>query len=115
MARFLNIGVAAALVLAIAAPAAPAQSLMRRPHHRPVHHTVDVVRPGDIVVHARSYLDPGQPGWNEVGTGARYATDTTPASMVGLGSSFSDRGFDTLPTRFNPPGRPQPLFEFSEP
>jgi hypothetical protein len=39
-------------------------------------------------------------------------TDTAPASLGELGSTFGNRGFDTLPTRFNPPGRPEPLFEF---
>lgn len=116
MARFLNILVATALALAMAAPAAQAQTLMRRPHHHVGHRYVDVVRAGDIVVHARrSYLDPGPPAWSEVGTGARYATNSAPASLSEFGSSFANRGFDTLPTRFNPPGRPEPLFEFSDP
>jgi len=50
-----------------------------------------------------------------VGTGARYATDSTPSSPLdyrGLGSTFGLGAFETLPTRFNPPGRPEPLFEF---
>ncbi len=113
MARNLNIRLAAALALALAAPAAQAQTLVRHPRHHVVH---AFVRPGDIVVHARrSYLDPGPGTWTEVGTGGRYATDTTPASMADFGSSFANRGFDLLPSRFDPPGRPEPLFQFSEP
>ncbi|MGP8220171.1 MAG: hypothetical protein ACLQPI_12080 [Limisphaerales bacterium] len=125
MARNQNIWLAAALALALAAPAAQAQTLVSHPRHHVVHRgqtvlnepgAIHVVRPGDIVVHARrSYLDPGPGTWTEVGTGDRYATDTTPASMADFGSSFANRGFDLLPSRFNPPGRPEPLFQFSEP
>ncbi len=114
MARSLNIWVATALAVAIVAPAvaAPeAQALVRHPRHHVVIH------PGDIVVHARrSYLDPGRPGWAEAGTGNRYATDSGPSSFADFGMPFAaNRGFDLLPSRFNPPGRPEPLFEFSEP
>ncbi len=112
MARSLNIWVATAFAIALAAPALAASD-----PPAPVRHTRHhVVHAGDIVVHARrSYLDPGAPGWTEVGTGDRYVTDTMPGSFVDFGSSFANRGFDLLPSRFNPPGRPEPLFEFSEP
>jgi hypothetical protein len=103
MARSLNIWVAAALILAIGAP--DAQALVRHPRH-------PVVHPGDIVVHARrSYLDPGPTGG--VGTGNRYVTDSGPNSFADFGMPFAaNRGFDLLPSRFNPPGRPEPLFQF---
>ena len=110
MARFLNICVAAGLAFALAAPGAQAQ--VSPPRHHGVH---PVVHAGDIVVHARkrSYLDAGPPGWNEVGTGDRYATDSMPSSMADFSIGFgSSRGFDLLPSRFNPPGRPEPLFDF---
>ncbi|MGA2492145.1 MAG: hypothetical protein ABSF67_04255 [Roseiarcus sp.] len=108
MVRSLITGLAAALALAAVVSAADAQTVR---HHRHMHYAA--VRPGDIVVHARSYLDPGTgASYGEIGTGNRYLTDTAPASLGELGSTFGNRGFDTLPTRFNPPGRPEPLFEF---
>ncbi|MGD0564054.1 MAG: hypothetical protein ABSA66_13275 [Roseiarcus sp.] len=108
MARSLNIWIATALALAIFAP--EAQALVRHPRHR----VVQVVHPGDIVVHARrTYLDPGRPSWSEVGTGNRYVTDSGPNSFADFGMPFAaNRGFDLLPSRFNPPGRPEPLFQF---
>jgi len=109
MVRSLITGFAAAMALAAAVSAADAQTI-RHPRH--AHHAV--VRPGDIVVHAhRSYLDPGvaaSPG--EIGTDNRYVTDTAPASLGSLGPTFGNGAFDYLPTRFNPPGRPEPLFVF---
>jgi hypothetical protein len=95
-----------------------AQHRIATVHHRVVHPRVaDAIAPGDIVVHGhqRSFLDPGPPAWNESGTGARYATDSTPDSPLSYretGSEFGLGGFETLPTRFNPPGRPEPLFEW---
>ncbi len=133
MARSLKLPLAAALALVLAAPAAMAQSTQSPYHpqraplaqHRvaTVHHRVvrprvaEVIPPGDIVVHGheRSFLDPGPPAWNESGTGARYATNSTPDSPLSYretGSEFGLGGFETLPTRFNPPGRPEPLFEW---
>jgi hypothetical protein len=116
MTRSLSLGVATALtVIALASSANAQQTPVRHAHPHP-HHVIVAAQPGDIVVHARrSYLDPGPPAWNEVGTGARYATDSTPSSPLDyreLGSTFGLGGFETLPTRFNPPGRPEPLFEF---
>ncbi|MGD0642011.1 MAG: hypothetical protein ABSC22_14790 [Roseiarcus sp.] len=113
MVRSLNIWVAAALALTLAAPGAQAQVL--RPRHHVVH---PVVHSGDIIVHARprTYLDPGPPSWSEAGTGDRYATDSAPGSFADFGAPFAaNRGFDLLPSRFNPPGRPEPLFEFTDP
>ena len=110
MVRSLVTGFAAALTLAAGISTADAQTI-RHPRHT---HYVAAVRPGDIVVHARrSYLDPGtgaSPG--EIGTGNRYVSDTAPASLGSEGPTFGNRGFDTLPTRFNPPGQPEPLFGF---
>jgi hypothetical protein len=115
MSRSSKFAIAAAFALAIAAPMAQAQTQVQSQVHHQRHAAVrnPVVQPGDIVVHARrSYLDPGPTGG--VGTGNRYVGDTTPYSFVELGMPFSryTGGFENLPTRFNPPGRPEPLFEF---
>ncbi len=110
MARSLNIWVAVGLAFAIAAP--DAHALVRHPRHHVVR---PVVHPGDIVVHARrSYLDPGPPSWSEAGTADRYATDSAPYSYTELGMPFAAHigGFAVLPRQFDPPGRPEPLFQF---
>lgn len=109
MARSLNLWVATALCLSFAAP--DAQALVRHPHRHA--QRAPVVHPGDIVVHARpSYLTAGPTG--AVGTGNRYVGDTTPGSFNELGAPFGANmgGFELLPRQFNPPGRPEPLFEF---
>jgi hypothetical protein len=114
MARSLNTWVAAALALTLVAAEARAQTQTPTPAPHPRHsHRVAVVHPGDIVVHARrSYLDPGPTG--SVGTGNRYVGDTTPYSFNELGPTFglNSGGFELLPRMFNPPGRPEPLFQF---
>ena len=110
MVRSITLGIAAMLALAGAVSAADAQTVRHHPRHAPAHY---VVAPGDIVVHARSYLDPGAgASYGEIGTGNRYVTDTAPSSLGEMGPTFGNRGFDTLPTRFNPPGRPESLFDF---
>jgi ApbE superfamily uncharacterized protein (UPF0280 family) len=109
MVRSLFTGFAVALALAGAVSAADAQTI-RHPRHT---HYAAVHPGGDITVHARSYLTAGTvtlPG--EVGTGNRYVGDTAPSSFGSLGPSFGNGMFDYLPSRFNPPGRPEPLFEF---
>jgi hypothetical protein len=107
MVRSLITGFAAALALAAAVSTADAQTI----RHRHMHYAA--VRPGDIVVHARSYLDPGVgASAGEIGTGNRYVTDSAPSSFRELGPTFGNGAFDYLPSRFNPPGRPEPLFEF---
>ncbi|MGA2485490.1 MAG: hypothetical protein ABSF49_05830 [Roseiarcus sp.] len=107
MVRSLMMGFAAALALAAAISTADAQTV----RHRHMHYAA--VHPGDIVVHARSYLDPGAgASFGEIGTGDRYVTDSAPSSLGEMGPMFGNGAFDTLPTRFNPPGRPEPLFEF---
>ncbi len=108
MVRSLITGFAAALALVAAVSAADAQTV-RHPRH--LRHAA--VPPGDIVVHARSYLTAGTvalPG--EIGTGNRYVTDSAPSSLREEGPTFGNRAVDYLPSRFNPPGRPEPLFEF---
>jgi hypothetical protein len=109
MAHFLTLRVAAILAGSLVAAAAQAQQPAPA---RPLrHHHVAVVHPGDIVVHARpSYLTAGPTGG--VGTGNRYVGDSTPASPMEFGSTFGLGGFEVLPSRFNPPGRPEPLFQF---
>jgi hypothetical protein len=117
MIRLSSFCVAAALAVTFAASGAMAQSLPHR--HHVVHHRVAAVRPGDIVVHAgRSYLDPGPPAWYEQGRGASYVDDGTPSDVLNsrdIGPSFGFSGFEVLPSRFNPPGRPEPLFTFTDP
>ncbi len=84
MARSLNIWIATALALAIFAP--EAQAVVRHPRH----HFVQVVHPGDIVVHARrTYLDAGPTGG--VGTGNRYVTDSGPSSFAEFGMGFGSK------------------------
>ncbi len=73
MVRSLMMGFAAALALAAAVSTADAQTV----RHRHMHYAA--VHPGDIVVHARSYLDPGAgASFGEIGTGDRYVTDSAP-------------------------------------
>jgi hypothetical protein len=109
MVRSLFTGLGVALALAGAVSAADAQTI-RHPRHA---HYAAVHPGGDIVVHPRSYLSAGTvalPG--EVGTGDRYVGDTAPSSFRELGPTFGNGKFDYLPSRFNPPGRPEPLFVF---
>ena len=85
----------AGLALAAAVGSADAQTVRRHHGQTHVHYAAPA---GDIVVHARpSYLTAGtsaSPG--EWGTGARYATDTTPYSFVEMGPphAFGSQGFD---------------------
>ena len=110
MVRSVALWSVATLALVFAVSSADAQTVRRHQRHAQAHY---VVPAGDIVVHARSYLDPGAgASYGEIGTGNRYVTDTAPASLGEQGSTFGARAFETLPTRFNPPGRPEPLFEF---
>jgi hypothetical protein len=110
MVRSLTFWSAALLALAVAVSSADAQTIRRHLRHAHAHY---VVSPGDIVVHARSYLDPGAgASYGEIGTGNRYVTDSAPSSMREMGPTFGNGAFDSLPSRFNPPGRPEPLFEF---
>lgn len=110
MVRSLITGLAAALALAAAVSAADAQTVR---HYRHAHYAIVHHPGGDIVVHARSYLDPGTAASaGEIGTGDRYATDSAPSSMRAMGPTFGNGAFDYLPSRFNPPGRPEPLFQF---
>jgi hypothetical protein len=117
MARSLILSVATTLALIALAPSANAQTPVHHPHPH-AHHVIVAAQPGDIVVHARrSYLDPGPPAWNEVGTGDRYVGDSTPYNVLNdreLGPQFgiNNGGFETLPNRFDPPGRYDPLFWF---
>ena len=107
MARLSSLLIVTTLALAfVGTLGADAQALSRHPRHR-------LARAGDVVVHTgRSYLDPGASA--EVGSENHYFSDTAPYSFSGLGPSFSGAtaGFELLPTRLNPPGRPEPLFQF---
>lgn len=65
-----------------------------------------------LTVQRRSFLDPGKVA--PIGSRNRYVQQITQIerpvySYIGPGGF----GYETLPRRFDPPGRPQPLFEFS--
>jgi hypothetical protein len=63
--------------------------------------------PPPVVIQRRSFLDPGK----VVPRGSMH-------NYVGMDTSLrqpvysNQRGFEHMPRRFDPPGRPQPLFEF---
>ena len=66
-----------------------------------------------LTIQRRSFLDPGPVV--PVGSRNRYVQSITTLAVpvyaeIGVGHGF---GYETLPRRFDPPGRPQPLFEFS--
>jgi hypothetical protein len=66
-----------------------------------------------LTIQRRSFLDPGVVA--PVGSRARYVQSITTLAVpvyaeLGVPGRF---GYDTLPRRFDPPGRPQPIFEFS--
>ncbi len=107
MARHSKMLIVTMLALAFAATlGADAQALTRHPRHH-------LARGGDVIVNTgRSYLDPGTSA--EVGSENHYFSDTAPYSFTGLGPSFTGAtaGFELLPTRLNPPGRAEPLFQF---
>jgi hypothetical protein len=109
MARHLRSFIAAAVALAAAVSlVADAQALERRAHRH-----VAARHGGDVVVHTgRSYLDPGTSA--EVGSENHYFSDSLGPSYGQLGPPFSaaTAGNQNLPTRFNPPGRAEPLFQF---
>jgi hypothetical protein len=106
MARNLRIFIVSAVALFVsAALVADAQALERR------HHRHAIARGGDIIVHTgRSYLDPGTSA--EIGSENHYFSDSVGYGVPGPGLTSAIGGFELLPTRFNPPGRPQPVFQF---
>jgi hypothetical protein len=66
-----------------------------------------------LTIQRRSFLDPGPIA--PVGSRNRYVQSITTLAVpvyaeIGVPGRF---GYDVLPRRFDPPGRPQPLFEFS--
>ncbi|MDB5642662.1 MAG: uncharacterized protein JWN07_1979 [Hyphomicrobiales bacterium] len=66
-----------------------------------------------LTIQRRSFLDPGPVA--PVGSRNRYVQSITTMAVpvyaeIGVPGRF---GYDTLPRRFDPPGRPQPLVEFS--
>ena len=69
--------------------------------------------PPPLTIQRRSFLDPGPVV--PVGSRDRYVQSITTLAVpvyaeLGVPGRF---GYETLPRRFDPPGRPQPLFEFS--
>ena len=81
-----------------------AQAFERRHHRHWVAH-------GDIVVHTgRSYLDPGTTA--EIGSENHYFSDSVNYGAQGPDFTSAIGGFELLPSRFNPPGRPEPLFQY---
>jgi hypothetical protein len=66
-----------------------------------------------LTIQRRSFLDPGPVA--PVGSRSRYVQAITTLAVpvyaeLGVPGRF---GYETLPRRFDPPGRPQPIFEFS--
>ena len=108
MTRHSKLLIVTALALAFAPlPGAEAQPKARHPQHRVV------ARGGDVIVPTgRSYLDPGTSA--TVGSENHYFSDTTGYSFSNVGAPFTRdaAGFELLPTPANPPGRPEPLFQF---
>lgn len=110
-ARKLALFGAAALAGLMAADAASAQTRARRPV-RVVETAIVPVAP-PLTIQRRSFLDPGPVV--PVGSRSRYVQAITTLAVpvwaeVGAGKGF---GYETLPRRFDPPGRPEPLFVFS--
>ena len=108
MVRSLITGFAAALALAAAVSAADAQTV--RHHH---------MRYAAVSIRATSSFTPAlistlarAPRWAKLALA--IATSPIPRRLrsARLGPMFGNRAFDTLPSCFNPPGRPEPLFEF---
>lgn len=97
----------AVAVASIVLLAGGAQATEQRARHRHVAAT----HRGDIIVHTgRSYLDPGTSA--TVGSENHYFSDTVPYGPGGPTFSSAIGGQELLPTRFNPPGRYEPLFRF---
>ena len=106
LSKWVATATAFTLIATFAADASVQDAQWRMRHHR--HH---IAHGGDIYVHAgRSYLDPGTSAI--VGTEDHYSSDARPSSFQSLGAPFTNRGFDLLPDRFNPPGRDSPLIQF---
>jgi hypothetical protein len=65
-----------------------------------------------LTIQPRSFLDPGP--IVPVGSTNRYMSAvTTLATPVYSNTGPADFGYNALPRRFDPPGRPQPIAEFS--
>jgi len=99
-ANVLLTGASALAALVLAGDLAMAQSRLR-----------DNAPP--LTIQRRSFLDPGPVA--PVGSRSRYVQSITTMAVpvyaeLGVPGRF---GYDSLPRRFDPPGRPQPVFEFS--
>ena len=98
--KLLLIGAGALATLTLAGDLAQAQTRLR-----------EAAPP--LTIQRRSFLDPGPVA--PVGSRNRYMQSITTLAApmyaeIGVPGRF---GYDTLPRRFDPPGRPQPVFEFS--
>jgi hypothetical protein len=106
MARHSRILIASALAFVVSATLVVDARALERRHHR---HWV--ARGGDIVVYTgRSYLDPGTSA--EIGSENHYFSDSVNYGAEGPDFTSAIGGFELLPSRFNPPGRPEPLFQY---
>jgi hypothetical protein len=86
--------------LTLCASLAEAQQRARRPLAPP------------LTIQRRSFLDPGP--IVPVGSMSNYMTANTILNLPIYATYAPDAfGRSVLPRRFDPPGRPQPLFEFS--
>ncbi|WP_374305485.1 hypothetical protein [Methylocella sp.] len=106
----------ALLLLAAAALTASAVSAGAQTKHRrqtsPVVAVANEAPP--LTVNKRSFLDPGPVA--PVGSMSRYMTSqTTLNQLPNQVAQRSKYGNETLPRRFETPGRPSPIFEFDTP
>lgn len=110
MRRFFAVCLSCASLLAALA----AMPTLANAQHARRHGRVRVVRhrPPPLVVHRRSFLDPGTVA--PVGAVPSYMADNTifvrTPDQIYARSKF---GNETLPGPFDLPGRPEPIFEFS--
>jgi hypothetical protein len=117
MLRFTSVPLVIALAAAFGAPtAADAKVKYHTIHHRhfyPVPVADYGVRQPPLTVNRRSWLDPGPVV--PVGSMQRYVEGATVLNLT-QDQMVTDRfGNGTLPRRFDPPGKPGPVFEFWTP
>lgn len=119
MLRFTSVPLVIFLAAAFGAPTAADAKVKHPIRHR---HFIPVVaeyetRQPPLTVNRRSWLDPGpvSPQTYTYQSAPRYLQDSTILVQT-QDQLITDRlGNGTLPRRFDPPGRPEPLFNFWTP
>lgn len=103
------------LVGAVSLLASGALAAPKTPQHRPHPNVVVYVDPRPpLDVNKRSWLDPGPVA--PQGTMQNYVTENTIFNQTPDQVNYRSRfGNETLPSRFNPPGRRDPLVDFWTP